>query len=179
MNNTQKFVDLVKNRSKENIESFNLLYEKGLYGNCVSVLRQELDSYIRVLFINGHTEKDAFISQILSDKKLKDKDKTITDRAMLEYLKPSHMDAWEESYIYQIGCFFVHLSNFHNYKTENPFQNISQADKENIVEFIKDKHSWEADTSNIDINKIESVIPFLPLIIKKISANLECALEKL
>lgn len=101
---------------------------------------------------------------------------------MLDYLKDStidEMDYWEREYIYRMGCFFIHLSNFHSYKSDNPFNAIAELDKINIIRFIKSKHGYEMDTSNLDINKLETIIPFLPLIMNKINSNLLYQLEAL
>ena len=51
MDDLDKFCNIVKNRSEENAKTIKLLYENKLYGNCVSILRQELDSMVRVLFL--------------------------------------------------------------------------------------------------------------------------------
>lgn len=176
----KKFYDIVRARSNENIQGFNLLYNAKLYGKCISTLREELDSYIRVIFLKNHSQKNLFISQTLKCEKWKCGKQNITDRYMLEYLRDRQMDGWERDYIYTIGCFFVHLSNFHNYKVENPFKAISEKDRINIVNFIKDKHGWERDTKDIDINNIETIIPFLPLVMKKINSNLlyEISMDK-
>ena len=42
MNNLKQFCEIVKKRSEENSKSIKLLYEQKLYGNCISILRQEL-----------------------------------------------------------------------------------------------------------------------------------------
>lgn len=45
-----QFIELVKNRSEENRLSLNNLYEDRLLGNCVSILRQEIDAFIESSF---------------------------------------------------------------------------------------------------------------------------------
>lgn len=182
MNKTKKFYNLVKARSIENLAAFQIEYNAGLYGKCVSTLREELDSYIKIIFLRKHPGKDMFIDQTLSGKQWKFGSQKITDRFMLDYLKDStidEMDYWEREYIYRMGCFFIHLSNFHSYKSDNPFNAIAELDKINIIRFIKSKHGYEMDTSNLDINKLETIIPFLPLIMNKINSNLLYQLEAL
>lgn len=51
MDDLDKFCNIVKKRSEENAKTIKLLYENQLYGNCVGILRQELDSMVRVLFL--------------------------------------------------------------------------------------------------------------------------------
>ena len=43
---------IIQKRSEENDKSIKLLYKQKLYGNCISILRQELDSMVRVLFLD-------------------------------------------------------------------------------------------------------------------------------
>jgi hypothetical protein len=45
------FTRQVRERSRENAESLRLLHGRGLHANVVSILRQELDSLIRVIFL--------------------------------------------------------------------------------------------------------------------------------
>jgi hypothetical protein len=177
--NESKFHSIVKARSNENTRGFDLLYDAKLYGKCMSTLREELDSYIRILFLRNHPNKNLFIQQTLNGELWKDGKQKITDRYMLDYLKDKEIDCWERKYIYEMGCFFIHLSKFHNYKNENPFDVLSEQDRANIVKFIKDKHSYEMDATNLDINNIETIIPFLPLIMKKISTNLLYSISKI
>ncbi len=57
MEDLKQFCEIVKKRSEENSKSIKLLYEQKLYGNCISILRQELDSMIRVLFLLSKERK--------------------------------------------------------------------------------------------------------------------------
>ena len=176
-----KFYNLIKHRSIDNQKAFDVLYKNKLYGHCMSVLRQELDSYIRVMFLETSTNKEHLMRQTLSGIKwnITSNGQTIkiTDRYMLDNMKDYHMDVWECEYIYKIGCFFIHLSKFHNYEIENPFAQYSEIDKQKIVQFIKSRHGYEKDASQLNVNNVETLIPFLPLIMNKISSNLQCKLE--
>ncbi len=174
------FYNLVMARSIENMTAFNLEYKAGLYGKCVSTLREELDNYIRVMFVRRHPDRNIFIKQTFNGERWRSGKNIITDRDMLTYLavvSGDAMDPWEMDYIYTIGCFFIHLSAFHNYKIANPFDNVSDRDKENIVRFIKSKHGHNMDVSQLDINHIETIIPFLPCIMSKIHENLLCKIS--
>jgi hypothetical protein len=126
-----QFYDIVLRRSQENFKSFELLYQNGLYGNCVSILRQELDSYLRVLFLKVAHKRTLFMHQTLNGIKwhyFEDgKKHTVTDRMILDSLDWT-TSGWERM-VYDLGCAFIHLSNFHNYATENPFQTLSKIKK--------------------------------------------------
>lgn len=68
----QKYISLIQNRSEENKIALNLLFAQGLFGNCISILRQELDSFIRVMYlgrISDFDERERLMSQTLSGEK--------------------------------------------------------------------------------------------------------------
>ena len=48
---TKDFIELIKKRSDENEKSMNALFEQRLIGNCISILRQELDTFIRIIYL--------------------------------------------------------------------------------------------------------------------------------
>lgn len=47
----RKYIDLIKSRSEENSKAIMTLIAQNLVGNCLSTLRQELDSFIRIIFL--------------------------------------------------------------------------------------------------------------------------------
>ena len=47
----QKFIELIKSRSKENSESLQDDFDKRRIGKCLETLRTELDSFIRVIYL--------------------------------------------------------------------------------------------------------------------------------
>ena len=163
----KKFCKIVKKRSEENMRSFKLLHKAGCYGNCVSILRQELDSYIRVIYL--HMVKDDDLQKICIENTLNGKRWKITDAEMLK--KVSEIDGWEQM-VYKLGCSCIHLSNFHNYATENPFKALFKEDQEVIRNHVKWYHNID-----VDLNNFETIIPVLPLVMEKISENLQDALS--
>ena len=170
-----KFCNIVKQRSSENYNSFMMLHKNGLYGNCISILRQELDSYLRIMYLLESDKKELFISQTLAGLKwsyIKNGRKyNITDAIILNNI--FDIQGWEKR-VYDLGCAFIHLSNFHNYLLVNPFLSLSENDKKSILQFIKDYHGIELQELNIN-----TIIPVLPLVMEKISKNLQCAVESI
>jgi len=47
-----KFYKIIKNRSNENKLAFDLLYENKLNGNCIGLLRVELESYMKCIYLS-------------------------------------------------------------------------------------------------------------------------------
>ena len=69
MTETEQFCRILRERSVENISSGQLLFNNRLYGQLISVLRQELDSLVRSVFllskdINTIRKDSLFICQL-------------------------------------------------------------------------------------------------------------------
>lgn len=54
----EQFIQLIKNRSKENSESLKDDFEKGRIGKCIKTIRTELDSFIRVVYLGRISDID-------------------------------------------------------------------------------------------------------------------------
>ena len=55
--NLEIFVRQIRERSRENAESLGLLHRENLHANVVSILRQELDSLVRAIFLLSQTDR--------------------------------------------------------------------------------------------------------------------------
>jgi len=73
MENTAQFCKIVRQRSLENKKAIDLLSRTGITGQVMAVLRQELDSMVRVIFLLSQTidERNHLISLTLSGQKWK------------------------------------------------------------------------------------------------------------
>lgn len=70
--NLETFCNIIRTRSIENQKSFHVLYSNKLWGNCFSILRQELDSLVRVMYLLDITDlslRDNYMSQTLDGEK--------------------------------------------------------------------------------------------------------------
>lgn len=168
-----QFIELVKSRSEENRLSLNNLYENRLLGNCVSILRQEIDTFIRIIYL-GHLssvqERERLINLTFNDEKwnaltLNNKLKNITDKDMLDIA--SDVKGYVQ-YLYKFGCGFIHLSNYHNYKIENPFDRLSLSEQIDIKFYLNQYHGFPLE-NDLTIETIEYLIP---AIFNKISQNM-------
>ena len=52
MNYLEKFSAQINARTLENTEAFEVLFDKQLYGVCIGLLRQELDTLMRLTYLN-------------------------------------------------------------------------------------------------------------------------------
>lgn len=174
MDDLDKFCNIVKNRSEENEKTIKLLYENKLYRNCVSILRQELDSMVRVLFLLTceQAKRMMFVKQTLNDEKWHDGKRTITDALLLKNVLK--MCGWARN-VYLFGCSFIHLSACHNYMQEDPFLKLSLEEHNAIKNFMVQYHNFPKE-QNITFITMQ---PYLLTIFEKISDNLKCHLENL
>jgi len=179
-NYISNFCKIVRRRSKENKDSFELLFTNALYGNCFSVLRQELDSMIRVIYllnISTLIKRESFIKQTLDGKKWSyinqnGKKQNVTDKNMVDLA--NDLNGWTQN-VYKFGCSFTHLSNFHNYSAEDPFKSLPDSEKDNIINQMQSYHGVHLTRES----SLLEIIPYLPNVMNKISSNFECYIKDL
>lgn len=170
MTETEQFCQILRERSAENISAGQLLFNNRLYGQLISVLRQELDSLVRAVFLLSKdlTTRQHFISQTLQNKKwtLPNSRTVVTDRNMVDLTDRLH--GWTNS-VYKLGCAFIHLSPMADYRNSNPFQQIEPTEINYIKQHLHSYHGFNlADPLNMD-----TVSPYLLRVLDKVSSNLE------
>jgi hypothetical protein len=175
MDNTRNFCKIVRQRSNENKLAFDLLSKSGLTGQLMSILRQELDSMVRVIFLLSQPieEREHLINMTLMGKKWKLRNnRIVTDKQMVELA--NKLNGWTES-VYKFGCAFIHLSSFHDYVFNDPFENLEQHEIESIKKHLNDYHAFPLKTELT----MQSISFYLPCIFDKIQGNLECYIKDL
>ncbi len=174
------FLNQASARSVENQKAFNVLTNAGFYGVAIGLLRQELDTLIRLSYLCMHTTSVSQAKSLIekSVKGLpwkvvnhKGKEVKITDKDMLNFA--NHLGGWEQV-IYKFGCKLIHLSNFHLYLVNDPFDTITKEDREEIVSYLHKYHHYPKETINFDDLK-----PYLPMVMEKITQNVESYIEEL
>jgi predicted AlkP superfamily pyrophosphatase or phosphodiesterase len=178
MDEIEKFSAIIRKRSSEHSEAMHRVED--LPGMMVSILRQELDSMVRTIFllsIDDLDERKRLITQSLngevwSVKTEKGKNKKVTDREMVEL--SNKLQGWTLS-VYKFGCAFIHFSNFHDYSARNPFESLDEVKQKDILEHLRYYHGGPA-TDRPNFGELSS---YFPRVFNKISDNLECYLEEL
>ncbi|MDD3149548.1 MAG: hypothetical protein PHV68_01845 [Candidatus Gastranaerophilales bacterium] len=174
MSNLQKFCELIRKRSEEHSKSILILNKENLYGQMISILRQELDSMVRVIFLltQNLETRNKLMALTLDGEKWKLGKSQITDRAIVNATQKLH--GWADS-VYKFGCGFIHLSIFHDYSKSDPFLYLGEDEISNIKQHMIRYHNFPVG-SNISI---ETLSPYLIAIFEKIKGNLECYIEDL
>lgn len=171
--NTKRFCEIVKKSSDENEKSIKILFERQLYKNCMAILRQEIELYIKTLFLSmlEPDEREILMEAFLENKpwnKQKMMGKNLTDRFMLEQIKKFPFNYGWEEISYKFGCSFIHFSVLHDLDNENITSYISEEDKINIVKYINQYHHGNLNSDFC----FDDVKPYILDIFIKIKENM-------
>jgi hypothetical protein len=174
-----EYKKLVSQRLDENRKSFDLLFGIKHYGNCISIMRQELDQVIKLLFLLNSNKNDQkqFIESSINNHKWfivnsENKKEIITEDILATYSET--LDGWDKS-VYEFGLAFGSLANTYNYGTKDPIKSMGENDKEKIYKYISEYHNSNF-PKDYDLSKL---ILELPTILNKISINLQKYMDRL
>jgi hypothetical protein len=175
MTDLQTFCRQVRARSAENRQAMAAV--RALPGQMVSILRQELDSLVRVVFLLSQADRQ-YRSRLIEDSaagrrwlRLNSR-QPVTDREMVELTDALH--GWTKS-VYAFGCAFIHLSNLHDHKVRDPLDQIAEEERNAILGHLRSYHGGPNGPSP----KFSDVVPLLPMVFTKIADNLECYVKEL
>jgi len=174
MSGIEVFCRQVRARSAEHRQAIGAL--RALPGQMVAILRQELDSLVRVIFLLAQSDRAYrcdLIEASVSGKKwtASGSGHRVTDREMVELADTLH--GWTKS-VYSFGCAFIHLSSLHDYRTRDPLQQIPNAERDAILGHLRYYHGGPVQPSPT----FPDIVPFLPSVFTKIADNLECYLKQ-
>lgn len=177
---TDKFIEIVNSRSTENSKAIHLLFDNEIIGNCISILRQELDSFIRVIYLGKLSDmnerqrlmKLTIDGQEWNELTINGRLRKITDRDMINF---ANVLFGYINYVYKFGCSFIHLSNNHDYRSEDPFEILSEHDKTSIIKYLNQYHNYPIENELT----IESFKPYLLNVYEKVSSNMLYHLNEL
>jgi hypothetical protein len=175
MSAVETFCRQVRSRSAEHREAIRRL--SSLPGQIVAILRQELDSLIRVIFLLAQTDRqyrDYLIDAAVDGRKwtARGSRKRLTDREMVDLANGLH--GWTES-VYRFGCCFIHLFNLHDYRNRDPLQQLPDEEKAAVLGHLRYYHGGLVQESPT----FQDMVPFLPRVFEKVADNLECYLRQL
>lgn len=170
------FLRQICSRSIEHQHAMRLLSEAGLAGQMTAVLRQELDSMVRVIYLltqNLERRKTLIEASVRGEKWFRKNSRApVTDKEMVDLSQ--NLQGWTRS-VYKFGCAFIHLSGLHDYNDRDPLSQIQPQERADILEHCRYYHGGPV-SSNAAFHDL---IPYLPSALEKIAGNLECYLEQL
>jgi hypothetical protein len=176
MSNLAIFLRQVRSRSLEHQRAMRLLAGAGLAGQMIAVLRQELDSMVRVIYLlkQGPERRELLIDDsVLGKKWTRETSRAkISDKDMVDIAQT--LQGWTQS-VYKFGCAFIHLSSLHDYNDRDPLLQLPAEERKDIIEHCRYYHGGPL----AGAESFEDLVPYLPRVLEKISGNLECYLGAL
>ncbi len=169
--NLEAFCRAVRERTLQNNTAVNLLHNERLSGNVVAVLRQELDSMVRCIYllsVKDRNLRSRLIQQSLNGQPwTTQKGKRVTDKEMVAL--SNELQNWTKN-VYKFGCAFIHLSGFYDSSGRDALHSLPDDERNEIANHLRYYHGFNMD-SKTRFRDIEGV---LPRVLDKISSNLEC-----
>lgn len=176
MSSSTIFLRQVRSRSLEHRRAMQLLSREGLAGQMVSVLRQELDSMVRCIYLlTQDPERRALLidASVRGEKWSQEGSRAkVTDREMVELAQA--LQGWAQS-VYKFGCAFIHLSGLHDYNDRDPLAQLPTEERQDILEHCRHYHGGPPPGAEC----FTDLVPYLPRVLEKIAGNLECYLAAL
>ena len=176
MSNLSIFIRQIRSRSREHRQAMQLLANARLAGQMVAILRQELDSMVRVIYLRTQApeRKELLIeASVKGEKWSKESSRAkVTDKEMVDLAQ--ELQGWTQS-VYKFGCAFIHLSGLHDYNDRDPLAQLPEDERNDILRHCRYYHGGPAEGQE----SFNDLIPFLPNVLDKISGNLECYLADL
>lgn len=168
MSDLQIFDRQVRHRSSDHLRAMFLLAAHSLYGPMIAVLRQELDSMVRVIFLLAQPShiRTQLIADSVNGKKWKVGRQIVTDRNMVDLAQ--QLRGWTAS-VYKFGCAFIHLSALHDYNVRDPLQLLPAAERDDILDHCRRYHGGPVHSNA----GFMDLVPFLPMALEKVAGNLE------
>jgi hypothetical protein len=167
-----RFAEQVRTRSQENRAVMSAAHHNGWRATEVSILRFELDSLVRVIYLldeHNRTRRFKLLVQATSPNQrwnISDNEIAAPARRMYDW----------EGQLYRVASRFIHLSSQHDYMTRDPFQSsLLPRERDEMVQYLNDIHG-----GNLSVNStFEEVVEYLPKVFNKISDRLDFYLEML
>lgn len=170
------FCRQIRSRSNEHRTAMRLLAEADLAGQMVAILRQELDSMIRVIYllVQPTERRNILIEASVNGTRWSQQgsNRAVTDKEMVELSQ--RLQGWTRS-VYKFGCGFIHLSSLHDYNDSDPLDRLPVEERSDIIEHCRYYHGGPISGTP----SFPDLIPYLPRILEKIANNLEHYLGQL
>ena len=176
MDEIEVVVRQTKSRSEEHRRAVAALVNANAYGQIISILRQELDSMVRVIYLLSIPldRRHELISESIEGVKWRKEGSraSVTDKEMVDLSQK--LSGWTQS-VYKFGCAFIHLSSFHDYEYRDPVARIPDNERLDLISHCRHYHGGPTS----DHPTFHDFIPYLPDVFEKIASNLECYLKEL
>jgi|SRR5208282_5512594 len=161
---------MIEARSREHREAMRVALDEGWLAIAGSVLRMELDSMIRVIWLLRHSDtREQILASCVAGEGFKEGRTRISDHAMAE--DAADDSGWVHA-VYRFGNTFVHLTNAHDYAVRDPFQAYERRGE--VIEFLNRYHRGKVPGGPVDDSStLRDLAAYAPYVLEKITSNLD------
>jgi hypothetical protein len=131
----------------------------------VSILRMELDSLVRVTYLNHHCDV-VQRAELLTRATTPSIKFGVADRDMVDFAEG--LTGWVRR-VYDYSNAFIHLSSQHDYGVHDPFQRLDHDERAAIASYLHQYHGGTVATDST----FEEIADYVPKVFEKIAKNLE------
>lgn len=168
------FTRQILRRSNDHERAMQLVSVANIPSQMMAILRQELDSMVRVIYLLAQEpiRREELITASVNGELWRQPSGggRVTDREMV--VLAQQLKAWTQS-VYKFGGAFIHLSNMHDYTDRDPMSLLSAEERGAILNHCRNYQGGPFGAEFSDL------VPYLPSVLKKISGDLEFYLKKL
>lgn len=165
------FIELAKKRNADHIEAFRRLV--GMPSQQAGIIRYEIDTLIRVAYVFSLSlpDREVFCAKFFESGKFCDisSGKRLTDKVLVDRIQ-----GWE-SFAYQVGCGFAHLSYLHSEKPCFDLSKILGVGSSQTEKYLNEYHNRPI----VGHLQLGTVLPYLPAVFEKIYGNTQYYIEEL
>ena len=164
------FCRMVEARSREHHQAMRLALNNGWLAIAGSVLRMELDSMIRVVYLQSAGDRRRqILASCVAGEGFRDGNRRISDREMVGVA--AACNGWVAA-VYDFGNNFVHLTNAHNYAAADPFQVYDG--RTDVVRYLNRYHHGKVGGRPLDDNStLRDVASYAPHVLDKVTTNVD------
>ena len=137
----------------------------------VSILRMELDSLVRTMYLNHHGDgpRRAELLRRATTQGIKF---GVSDREMVDFAE--ELTGWARR-VYDYSNAFIHLSNQHDYGARDPFQQLDLNERTALATYLQQYHGGTVSADST----FEEVADYVPKVFDKIARSLKDELDAL
>lgn len=148
--------------------------EQNLLSTQMSIIREEVDSLLRVIYLLGVNDYEeladiignSFDQRKFGPTKADGEARRLSDKSMVQAAAVQF--DWLET-LYDFGCSFIHLTGLHSYQERDPFRMLSPSEREVIAGFVNRYYRATISANS----QFTEVAHYLPQIFRKVAENLE------
>ncbi|MGH3191250.1 MAG: hypothetical protein ACRDPY_22370 [Streptosporangiaceae bacterium] len=174
--NADTFCRMVEARSREHREAMQVALDKGWLAIAGSVLRMELDSMIRVIWLLHHPDtREQILASCIAGEGFSEGRTRVSDHRMAK--DATEVNGWVQA-VYDFGNTFVHLTNAHDYAVLDPFQTYEHRGE--VIRFLNNYHRGKVPGVPVnDSSTLRDLAAYAPYVLEKITSNLDLYVREL